>query len=53
MENFVSEDAKKVWDIFTKTGSISAYLLYSAIQHGKYQDLVIDDTQEKDGGMEL
>lgn len=53
MEHFVSENAKKVWDIFTKTGSISAYLLYSAIQHGKYQDLVFDDTQDKDGGMEL
>lgn len=53
MEHFVSENAKKVWDIFTKTGSISAYLLYSAIQHGKYQDLVLDDTQDKDDGMEL
>lgn len=53
MDNFVSENAEKVWNIFTKTGSIPAYLLYSAIQHGKYQDLVLDDTQDKDGGMEL
>lgn len=51
MENFVCDNAKTVWQIFEKTGSISAYLLFSAIQHGKYQNLV--DTQIYDKGMEL
>lgn len=55
MENFVCDNAKKLWELFSQTGSISAYLLYSALQHGKYQDLVLDEDKktEQEDYMEL
>lgn len=51
MGNFICDNSKRLWEIFEKTGSPSAYLLFSAVEHGKYQDLY--DTQIYDKGMEL
>ncbi len=53
MENFVCDNAKTLWKIFEKTGSVSAYMLFSAIQYGKYQDLYTTDDKILDEGMEL
>lgn len=53
MEDFVCDNAKTLWKIFEKTGSVSAYMLFSAIQYGKYQDLYTDDNKNFDEGMEL
>lgn len=51
MENFVSSNARDLWKIFEKTGNVGVYMLYSAVQTGKYADLV--DSYSNDGGMEL
>ena len=58
MDKFVSDSARDVWRMFEKTGykSLNLYSLYSAIQHGKYKDLYIDESYSNSlnsGGLEL
>lgn len=40
MQDFISNNAKTVWNIFAKTGNINAYLLYYAIQHSNEKALI-------------
>lgn len=58
MKGFISDAAKDVWDIFEKTGSVSAYLLYSAIQNSSEKELIAaensyENKYNQDSGMEL
>ena len=46
MEGFVSESSKKLWSLFTKTGDIRAYMLFSAVQHTP--DHVLDKWENYD-----
>lgn len=53
MENFVSPCARDLWNVFSKTGNVGVYMLYNAVQTGKYANLYIDNSYTNDGGMEL
>ena len=54
MEGFVSDSAKTLWDTFTKTGNVGVYMLYNAVQTGKYENILDDsNSYNNDGGMVL
>ncbi len=55
MENFVSDNAKKLWEIFKSTGNVNIYLLYHAVQHtdDKVLDRYIGEEKLMSEGMEL
>lgn len=53
MEGFVSESAKALWETFTKTGDVGVYMLYNAVQTGKYENILNQESQYDDGGMSL
>ncbi len=55
MDEFVSQKAEKLWDIFKETGDVNVYLLYHAVQYSndKLLDKYIGQEKSADGGMEL
>lgn len=53
MEGFVSDSAKALWDTFTLTGNVGVYMLYNAVQTGKYENILDNSNSYDDGGMTL